>query len=157
MAEEAAEKVIGSAMPRPYLYGAPVWIVMSGKKYREGDPCAPLHIESMDANMAQRINENLFWMIGSIIENMCLAATNRGLANCAINTTVVSLLGNMLEPGENRHFEPGEFSQFWPKKNSQQSSAIVNYLNLWAIFVPSEYYNVGFSVRRVTLSSLCPR
>lgn len=94
MAEEAAEKVIGSAMPRPYLYGAPVWIVMSGKKYREGDPCAPLHIESMDANMAQRINENLFWMIGSIIENMCLAATNRGLANCAINTTVVSLLGN---------------------------------------------------------------
>lgn len=44
--------------------------------------------------MAQRFNENLFWMTGSVIQNMCLEATNLGLANCAINTTVVSLLGN---------------------------------------------------------------
>ncbi len=63
----------------------------------------------------------------------------------------------LLEPGVNRHFEPGEFDQFQPKKNSQQSSAIVNYSKRWSIFVPSEYYNVGFPVRRVILSSPCPR
>ena len=63
----------------------------------------------------------------------------------------------MLEPGVNRHFEPGEFDQFQPKKNSQQSSAIVNYSKRWSIFVPSKYYNVGFPVRRVILSSPCPR
>lgn len=94
MAEEAAEKVIGPAMPKPYLYGAPVWIVISGEKYKEGSYFAPLSIDSIDATMAQRFNENLFWMTGSVIENMCLEATNLGLANCAINTTVVSLLGN---------------------------------------------------------------
>ena len=64
---------------------------------------------------------------------------------------------SLLEPGVNRHFEPGEFDQFQPKKNSQQSSAIVNYSKRWSIFVPSEYYNVGFPVRRVILSSPCPR
>lgn len=64
---------------------------------------------------------------------------------------------SVLEPGVNRHFEPGEFDQFQPKKNSQQSSAIVNYSKRWSIFVPSKYYNVGFPVRRVILSSPCPR
>lgn len=41
--------------------------------------------------------------------------------------------GPLLEPGVNRHFEPGEFDQFQPKKNSQQSSAIVSYSKRWSI------------------------
>ena len=37
------------------------------------------------------MNENLFWNVGSIIENMELQATALGLASCGINTTVVAM------------------------------------------------------------------
>ena len=66
-------------MPRPYLYGAPVWIILSGRKYDEGTLQGKL------------MNNNLFWNVGSIIENMELQATALGLASCGINTTVVSI------------------------------------------------------------------
>ena len=85
LAEDAADEIFGRPdapvkMPRPYMYNAPVWIILSGKKYVESEnPQAP------------RMNENLFWNVGSIIENMELQATALGLASCGINTTVVAM------------------------------------------------------------------
>lgn len=80
MAEELTEKIVQGRMPRPYLYGAPVWIILSGKKYDEGeDP------------IGRVMNNNLYWNIGSLIENMELQATELGLASCGINTTIVSM------------------------------------------------------------------
>ena len=85
LAEDAADDIFAKPdakikMPRPYLYNAPVWIILSGKKYVE------------DENpQADRMNENLFWNVGSIIENMELQATALGLASCGINTTVVAM------------------------------------------------------------------
>ena len=66
-------------MPKPYMYGAPVWIVLSGKDY--------------DTSTAHGLlmHNNLFWNVGSIIENMELQATALGLASCGINTTVIAL------------------------------------------------------------------
>lgn len=88
LAEDAADEIFARPdapvkMPRPYLYNAPVWIVLSGKKYDESkNP------------QAARMNENLFWNVGSIIENMELQATALGLASCGINTTVVAMRGH---------------------------------------------------------------
>ena len=90
MAEDAAgeffSKPEASNGPKPktssaYLYGAHVWIILSGKKY-DDDPV-----------QGKLKNENLFWNVGSIIENMELQATALGLASCGINTTVVSING----------------------------------------------------------------
>ena len=85
LADEAAAEIFSRPdapikMPRPFMYGAPVWIILSGKKYVESeDPQAKLK------------NENMFWNVGSIIENMELQATALGLASCGINTTVVAM------------------------------------------------------------------
>ena len=85
LADEAAAEIFAAPdapvkMPRPYMYGAPVWIILSGKRY------------SPDENpQADRMNDNLFWNVGSIIENMELQATALGLASCGINTTVVAM------------------------------------------------------------------
>ena len=83
LADEAAAEIFAKPdapvkMPRPYLYGAPVWIVLSGKKYD-------------DSQQGKLMNDNLFWNVGSIIENMELQATALGLASCGINTTVVAM------------------------------------------------------------------
>lgn len=85
LAEEAAAEIFAKPdapvkMPRPYLYGAPVWIILSGKRYVES--------ENPQANL---MNDNLFWNVGSIIENMELQATALGLSSCGINTTVVAM------------------------------------------------------------------
>lgn len=85
LAEDAADEIFAKPdatikMPRPYMYNAPVWIILSGKKYDEStNPQAKL------------MNENLFWNVGSIIENMELQAVELGLASCGINTTVVAM------------------------------------------------------------------
>ena len=86
LAEDAADEFFNALgttikMKRPYLYGAPVWIILSGRKYDEGTLQGKL------------MNNNLFWNIGSIIENMELQATALGLASCGINTTIVSING----------------------------------------------------------------
>lgn len=88
MAEDAADEIFAAAdapikMPRPYMYNAPVWIILSGRKYVESE-----------TPQAARVNENLFWNVGSIIENMELQATALGLASCGINTTVVAMHGH---------------------------------------------------------------
>ena len=85
LAEDAAEKIFGTPdapvkMPKPYLYNAPVWIILAGKIYDEGEN-----------PQAKLMNDNLFWNVGSIIENMELQATALGLASCGINTTVVAM------------------------------------------------------------------
>lgn len=85
LAEEAAAKIFDAPdapvrMPRPYMYGAPVWIILSGTKHDESTPTGRL------------MNNNLFWNVGSIIENMELQATELGLASCGINTTVVGMM-----------------------------------------------------------------
>lgn len=86
MAEDAADTLFNSPeaiikMPKPYMYGAPVWIILSGIKYDESN-----------GNLqAMLMNDNLFWNVGSIIENMELQATALGLASCGINTTVVGM------------------------------------------------------------------
>ena len=66
-------------MPRPYMYGAPVWIILSGKDY------------DITTYQGKLMHDNLFWNVGSIIENMELQATALGLASCGINTTVVAM------------------------------------------------------------------
>lgn len=81
IAEDAADEFFAGKRKRPYLYGAPVWIIVSGVKYKEGETPA-----------SGQMNENLFWNVGSIIENMELQATALGLASCGINTTIVSML-----------------------------------------------------------------
>ena len=85
LAEEAAAEIFAKPdapvkMPRPYMYGAPVWIILSGKRYNISEN-----------PQAERMNDNLFWNVGSIIENMELQATALGLASCGINTTVVAM------------------------------------------------------------------
>lgn len=85
LAEDAADEIFTKPdakikMPRPYLYGAPVWIILSGRKYDI--------TENPQTNL---MNENLFWNVGSIIENMELQATALGLASCGINTTIVAM------------------------------------------------------------------
>ncbi|MBQ7734205.1 MAG: nitroreductase family protein [Synergistaceae bacterium] len=85
IADEAAAEIFAAPdapikMPRPYMYGAPIWIILSGKIY---DP--------KEDPQADRKNDNLFWNVGSIIENMELQATELGLASCGINTTVVAM------------------------------------------------------------------
>lgn len=85
VAEIAADDIFGRPdspvkMPRPYLYNAPVWIILSGKRYDESEN-----------PQAKLMNDNLFWNVGSIIENMELQATAFGLASCGINTTVVAM------------------------------------------------------------------
>ncbi len=84
MADDAAAEIFASPdapvkMPRPYMYGAPVWIILSGAMHDESTP------------MGKLANDNLFWNVGSIIENMELQATALGLASCGINTTVVAM------------------------------------------------------------------
>ncbi len=85
LAEDAADKIFQAPdakikMPRPYLYNAPVWIILSGKLYKEAEN-----------SQAELMNANLFWTVGTIIENMELQATDLGLAHCGINTTVVAM------------------------------------------------------------------
>lgn len=85
LADDAAAEIFAAPdspikMPRPYLYNAPVWIILSGKIYNENE-----------TPQAHLMNINLFWNVGSIIENMELQATNLGLASCGINTTVVAM------------------------------------------------------------------
>lgn len=89
-AEDAAAEIFdapGAAikMPRPYLYNAPVWIILSGKIHDENE---------MPKAQAELMNRNLFWNVGSIIENMELQATELGLASCGINTTVVAMINH---------------------------------------------------------------
>ncbi len=84
LADEAAAEIFAAPdapvkMPRPYMYGAPVWIILSGVIHDESTPQGKL------------MNDNLFWNVGSIIENMELQATALGLASCGINTTVVAM------------------------------------------------------------------
>ncbi|MBQ7577786.1 MAG: nitroreductase family protein [Synergistaceae bacterium] len=85
LADDAAAEIFAAPdapvkMPRPYMYGAPVWIILSGKIYDE-----------KENPQAHLMNVNLFWNVGSIIENMELQATDLGLASCGINTTVVAM------------------------------------------------------------------
>ena len=84
LADDAAAEIFATPeapvkMPRPYMYGAPVWIILSGKDY--------------DTSTTQGLlmHNNLFWNVGSIIENMELQAAALGLASCGINTTVVAM------------------------------------------------------------------
>ena len=87
LAEDAADVIFQSPdaqikMPRPYMYNAPVWIILSAK----------LHDKNETPNY-ELMNVNLLWNVGSIIENMELQATDLGLASCGINTTVVAMRG----------------------------------------------------------------
>lgn len=69
-----------------YMYGAPVWILVSAIERQEGIPNTPY--------TADMCRGNLYWTLGSLIQNMQLAATSIGLGSCAINTTVVALRDN---------------------------------------------------------------
>ena len=84
LADEAAAEIFAKPdspvkIPRPYMYGAPVWIILSGKDY------------DITTYQGKLMHDNLFWNVGSIIENMELQATALGLASCGINTTVVAM------------------------------------------------------------------
>lgn len=79
-AERNADAFFHRNEPGSYLYDAPVWIVLSGRKYREDD-----------AETNQMWNNNLYWNIGSLIENMHLQAAAEGLAACAVNSVIVAM------------------------------------------------------------------
>ena len=84
LADDAAAEIFAAPdaavkMPRPYMYGAPVWIILAGKDY------------DISTTQGLLMHNNLFWNVGSIIENMELQATALGLASCGINTTVVAM------------------------------------------------------------------
>ncbi len=80
MAEEAADQFFRSETPKKFMYDAPVWIILSGELHKDDDPAK----EKMR-------NDNLFWNVGSIIENIELEAVSLGLAGCGMNTTVVAM------------------------------------------------------------------
>lgn len=81
-AEENGERFNKMKLPN-YMYNAPVWIIFSAKKHTENIPNTPY-----TADMA---NGNMYWTMGSIIQNMHLKATELGLAACPMNTTIVAL------------------------------------------------------------------
>jgi len=63
-----------------YLYNAPVWIILSGRKYREMSP---------ENNLMW--NNNLYWNTGSLIENMELQAAELGLCSCSVNSVIAAM------------------------------------------------------------------
>lgn len=80
MAERAADEFNHREEAGSYLYGAPVWIILSGRKYSDG----PAEIDLL-------WNNNLYWNMGSLIEVMELQAADLGLAGCAVNTVIVAM------------------------------------------------------------------
>ncbi len=80
MAEKAADAFNRREEPNHWLYGAPVWIILSGKKYTEDTPERDL-----------LWNNNLYWNMGSLIEMMELQTYDLSLAGCAINTVIVAM------------------------------------------------------------------
>lgn len=80
LAEEAAGEFVGDKTRRGFMHGAPVWIIVSGIRHTDSDP-----------GTAEWKNDNLFWNVGSIIENMELQATALGLASCGMNYTIVGM------------------------------------------------------------------
>ncbi len=80
LADEAACEFVKAETHRTFMHGAPVWIIVSGEKHREADPWTQ-----------EWKNNNLFWNVGAIIENMELQATALGLASCQMNYTIVSI------------------------------------------------------------------
>ena len=69
-----------------YMYKAPVWILVSAIEREDNIPNTPYTAEMCRGNM--------YWTLGSLIQNMQLAATSIGLGSCAMNTTVVALRDN---------------------------------------------------------------
>lgn len=65
------------------IYGAPTLVLLSGKLATE-------QIEGWDVG-AEVFNRNLYWSMGSLVQNMHLAAVSMGLGACPINTVVVGL------------------------------------------------------------------
>lgn len=80
LAEDAANEYAKTKSPKKFMYGAPVWIILSGERHTDDDPAT----EKMK-------NDNLFWNVGSIIENMELEAVSLGLASCGMNATIVAM------------------------------------------------------------------
>lgn len=80
LAEEAARIFVKEEKRRAFMHGAPVWIILSGVRHTDQDP-----------DTAEWKNDNLFWNVGSIIENMELQATALGLASCGMNYTIVGM------------------------------------------------------------------
>ena len=66
------------------LYGAPVYILVSGKLVDE----VPQGFEFL---RPENIHRNVYWAMGSLMQNMQLRATELGLSSCLINTVVVTL------------------------------------------------------------------
>ena len=66
------------------LYGAPVYILFSGvlvDKMPQG----------WEFLKPENMHRNVYWAMGSIMQNMQLRATELGLSSCLINTVVVTL------------------------------------------------------------------
>lgn len=86
--DAAACKKFGSVLDnmgvKNTLYGAPVYILFSGKLATE----LPQGWEFL---RLENIHRNVYWAMGSVMQNMQLRATELGLASCLINTVVVTL------------------------------------------------------------------
>lgn len=80
LAETAANEYAKTKEPKKFMYGAPVWIILSGERHTDTNPAT----EKVK-------NDNLFWNVGSIIENMELEAVSLGLASCGMNATIVAM------------------------------------------------------------------
>ncbi|MDA3054870.1 MULTISPECIES: nitroreductase family protein [unclassified Campylobacter] len=66
------------------LYGAPVYVLISGRLADE----VPAGFEFLHP---ENIHRNVYWTMGSLMQNMQLRATELGLSSCLINTVVVTL------------------------------------------------------------------
>ncbi|CAD7288426.1 nitroreductase family protein [Campylobacter suis] len=66
------------------LYDAPVYILISGKLVDE----LPKGFEFLKL---ENIHRNVYWAMGSVMQNMQLRAASLGLSSCLINTVVVTL------------------------------------------------------------------
>ena len=86
--DAAAVKKFGKSLEsmgvKNTLYDAPVYILFSGRLVEE----LPQGWEFL---RLENIHRNVYWAMGSIMQNMQLRATSLGLSSCLVNTVVVTL------------------------------------------------------------------
>ncbi|MBQ6656895.1 MAG: nitroreductase family protein [Ottowia sp.] len=66
------------------LYDAPVYILFSGRLVEELPP-------GYEFLKPENMHRNVYWAMGSVLQNMQLRATSLGVSSCLVNTVVVTL------------------------------------------------------------------
>ncbi|MBE3610018.1 MULTISPECIES: nitroreductase family protein [Campylobacter] len=86
--DAAAVKKFGGALDmmgvKNTLYDAPVYILLSGKLVEKMP-------QGWEFLKPENMHRNVYWAMGSVMQNMQLRATELGLSSCLVNTVVVTL------------------------------------------------------------------